>query len=332
MLKELNFKNKRVLVTGAAGFIASNLVEWLLVNDNFVVGIDDFSTGKRENVEPFLNHPNYEFVEGDIRDYNFCEEQTAKVDYVSHQAALGSVPRSIKNPMATAEVNITGFVNMAFASVKGNIKRFVYASSSSVYGDSPVLPKVEEQIGKPLSPYAISKYTDEVYAENFSNLYGLEMIGLRYFNVFGRRQDPFGAYAAVIPIFVRQMLRGEQVTINGDGYHARDFTYIDNVIEANIRGLSTENPGAVNQVYNVGFGGKATLNDLFEIIRSLLRKYKPEVADIEPHYGPERPGDIRESLASIEKARRLLDYNPEFSLREGMALAIDWYVEYFKKN
>jgi len=330
MLSEIKYENHRVLVTGAAGFIGSNLVEWLLNNGNQVVGLDNFATGKKENVNPFLSHPNYTFLEGDIRDFAICEKACDGVEHVLHQAAIGSVPRSIKNPMVSTEVNIGGFVNMAFAATNAGVKRFVYASSSSIYGDSPVLPKVEAQIGKPLSPYAITKNVNEMFANNFFDLYNLKVIGLRYFNVFGRRQDPFGAYAAVIPIFVRQILNGEAVTINGDGLHARDFTYINNVIEINIRGLLTDNKKAINQAYNVGFGGKTTLNELYEILKNLLTPYNEEIAKLQPIYGPDRSGDIKESLANIDKARQLLGYNPEYDINCGLQKAIDWYVNYFR--
>ena len=330
MLSEIKYENHRVLVTGAAGFIGSNLVEWLLKNGNQVVGLDNFATGKKENVNSFLSHPNYTFLEGDIRDFTICEKACDGVEHVLHQAAIGSVPRSIKNPRVSTDVNIGGFVNMAFAATNAGVKRFVYASSSSIYGDSPVLPKVEAQIGKPLSPYAITKNVNEMFANNFFDLYNLEVIGLRYFNVFGRRQDPFGVYAAVIPIFVRQILNGEAVTINGDGMHARDFTYIDNVIEINIRGLLADNEKAIGQAYNVGFGGKTTLNELYDILRNLLTPYNEEIAKLQPVYGPDRPGDIKESLASIDKARQLLGYNPEYDIKSGLEKAIDWYVGYFR--
>jgi UDP-N-acetylglucosamine 4-epimerase len=325
MLKDIDYTGHHVLVTGAAGFIGSNLVEWLLSNGNSVVGLDNFSTGKKENIAPFLSHHHFSFIEGDIRDFATCQRACQSVEAVLHQAALGSVPRSIKNPLLSTEVNILGTANMFFAAAESDVNRVVYAASSSTYGDSPHLPKVEERIGRPLSPYAITKYVNELYADNFSRFYNIETVGLRYFNVYGRRQDPKGAYAAVIPLFIRQILNGEQVTINGDGLHARDFTYIDNVIEANIRSLLATKE-AVNTVYNVACGEKTTLNELFSAIADVVGSKNPELTIPKPHYGPSRPGDVRESLASIEKARLALGYDPEFFFREGIRQTIDWYI------
>ena len=332
MMKDLSFTGHKVLVTGAAGFIGSNLVEWLLDNGNSVVALDNYLTGKKENIEVYFNNENFKFIEGDICDLDTCHQACESVEYVLHQAALGSVPRSIKNPSLSTNINILGFVNMMFAAAEAKVKRFIYAASSSTYGDSEDLPKVEEKIGKPLSPYAISKYVNELHAENFSSLYGVDNIGLRYFNVFGRRQDPHGAYAAVIPTFISQLLNHVRVTINGDGYHGRDFTYIDNVIEANIRALIVEDSAAVNQVYNVAYGEINTLNALYKKIKSLLSENDTFIASLEPVFGPDRPGDIKESLASIEKAKSLLGYDPEYDLNSGLEKAINWYVEYFGKK
>ena len=321
-------ENCRVLVTGGAGFIGSNLVEALLAARNEVVVLDNFMTGRRENLAPFAGNPAFTLLEGDIRDMALCRKAAAGADYVLHQAALGSVPRSIKDPMTTTEVNISGFVNMLFAAQEAKVKRFVYAASSSTYGDSTALPKVEERIGKPLSPYAITKYVDELFAENFSGIYGVETVGLRYFNVFGRRQDPDGAYAAVIPRFVRSLLRHESPVINGDGSYSRDFTYIDNVVDANLLAMAAVEPEAVNTVYNVAFGERTTLNELFLYLRENLAKFDPAVAGIEPQYGPVRAGDIPHSLADIGKARRLLGYEPEIGVKQGLELAAEWYFNH----
>lgn len=327
---ERQVRNARVLVTGGAGFIGSNLVEALLQQDNEVVVLDNFMTGKRENLAPFAGNPAFTLIEGDIRDIAMCRKAVDGMDYVLHEAALGSVPRSIKDPMTSTEVNIGGFVNVLFAAQETKVKRFVYAASSSTYGDSKTLPKVEDKIGKPLSPYAITKYVDELFAENFSRLYGIETIGLRYFNVFGRRQDPCGAYAAVIPKFVMSLMQHESPVINGDGSYSRDFTYIDNVVQANQLALLTNQPKAVNQVYNVAFGERTTLNELFYSLRDNLAGFDPAIAAVEPTYGPNRAGDIPHSLACIDKARRLLGYAPEFSVKTGLAAAAKWYFENLK--
>lgn len=320
-------KNASVLVTGGAGFIGSNLVEALLAWGNKVTVLDNFSTGKRENLIPFKDNPLFSLIEGDIRDLATCRKAVSGIEYVLHEAALGSVPRSIKDPMTTTEVNIGGFVNMLFAAQEAKVKRFVYAASSSTYGDSKTLPKVEDKIGKPLSPYAITKYVDELFAENFSKLYGIETIGLRYFNVFGRRQDPFGAYAAVIPKFVISLMKHESPTINGDGSYSRDFTYVDNVIQANMLALKVNNPDAINTVYNVAFGERTTLKELFEFLREELSVFDPCIHDIMPIFGPIRAGDIPHSLACIDKARTLLGYNPQYSVKDGLKLASKWYFE-----
>ena len=317
-------------MTGGAGFIGSNLVETLLAQDNEVVVLDNFMTGKMANLLPFSGNRRFKLIVGDIRNPGKCREAVDGVDYVLHEAALGSVPRSIKDPMTSTEVNIGGFVNMLFAAQEAKVKRFVYAASSSTYGDSKTLPKVEEQIGKPLSPYAVTKYVNELYAENFSRLYGIETIGLRYFNVFGRRQDPCGAYAAVIPKFVMSLMQHESPVINGDGSYSRDFTYIDNVVQANQLALLVDSPEAVNQVYNVAFGERTTLNELFYSLRENLAEFDSEIALVKPIYGPNRAGDIPHSLACIDKARRLLGYAPEFSVKTGLAAAAKWYFENLK--
>ncbi len=320
-------QNSKILVTGGAGFIGSNLVEHLLKQGNQVRVLDNFATGKMENLVPFIGNPAFQLIVGDIRDMAKCREAVDGMDYVLHEAALGSVPRSIKDPMTTTEVNIVGFVNMLYAAAEAKVKRFVYAASSSTYGDSKTLPKVEDVIGKPLSPYAITKYVDELYAENFGKLYGIETIGLRYFNVFGRRQDPFGAYAAVIPRFVMSLMKHESPVINGDGSYSRDFTYVDNVVQANELALLADQPEAVNQVYNVAFGERTTLNELFEYLRNDLAEFDPEIAKVQVQYGPNRAGDIPHSLACIDKAKTLLGYAPQFSVKEGLSEAAKWYFD-----
>lgn len=315
----------KVLVTGGAGFIGSNLVESLLASDNSVVCLDNFSTGKRENISGFINNPRFELIEGDIRNYSDCEKAVKGADYVFHQAALGSVPRSIKDPVTSTDVNIGGFVKMINASREAGVRRFIYAASSSTYGDHPDLPKMEDKIGKPLSPYAITKYVDELYAANFAATYGTESIGLRYFNVFGRRQDPQGAYAAVIPLFVKKLMSHEAPVINGDGTYSRDFTYVDNVVQANHLAALAVDSDAVNQVYNVAHGERTNLNELFEMIKLLIGLFDKDVLNLTPSYGPVRAGDIPHSLASIEKAGKLLGYKPTHTVREGMEEAIGWY-------
>jgi len=318
-------KNSKLLVTGGAGFIGSNLVESFLEAGNKVVCLDNFSTGRRENIREFMSHPSFSLIEGDIRNYDDCVKAVKDIEIVFHEAALGSVPRSIKDPVSTTDVNIGGFVKMLFASKEAGVKRFIYAASSSTYGDHPDLPKVEEKIGRPLSPYGITKYVDELYAENFSKTYDIEVIGLRYFNVFGRRQDPDGAYAAVIPLFVKMLMNHQAPVINGDGSISRDFTYIDNVIQANHLAAISSNKEAINQVYNVAHGERTTLNLLFEYLRKLTGKSDPDVLKINPVYGPVRGGDIMHSLASIEKAKRLLGYSPVQNVQEGLEESIDWY-------
>jgi len=318
---------KKVLVTGGAGFIGSNLVESFLKSGNYVVCLDNFSTGKRENISPFITDKNFRLIEGDIRNYGDCEKSVKEIDFVFHQAALGSVPRSIKDPVSSTDVNIGGFVKILFAACEAKVKRFIYAASSSTYGDHPDLPKVEDKIGKPLSPYGITKYVDELFAGNFALNYGIEVIGLRYFNVFGRRQDPYGAYAAVIPLFVKALIEHRSPRINGNGLNSRDFTYIDNVIQANHLAALVREKAAVNEVYNVAGGERTNLNELFGMIRSLVAANDNDVLSINPVYGPEREGDIPHSLASVEKAERLLGYHSTYNVREGMTEAINWYRE-----
>jgi len=318
-------KNKKILVTGGAGFIGTNLCEALLELDNEVVCLDNFATGHRHNIEPFLTDIRFTLVEGDIRNLEDCQKAVKGCDYVLHQAALGSVPRSIKDPITTNDVNVGGFLNMLVAARDEGVNRMVYAASSSTYGDSEALPKVEDNIGKPLSPYAVTKYVNELYADVFKTTYGLDTIGLRYFNVFGRRQDPNGAYAAVIPKFVSQLINHESPVINGDGEYSRDFTYIDNVIEMNLRALAVENEDALNEVYNTAFGMRATLNELVFQLKRLLSTYDKDIANVKVIYGGLRAGDIPHSLASIDKAKKALGYDPKYSLKAGLEQAIDWY-------
>ena len=322
---ERRITNSRVLVTGAAGFIGSNLVEDLLFNGNEVVGFDNLMTGKAENLSAFLDHPKFKFVEADIRDLEACKKACDGIDYVLHQAALGSVPRSIKDPLTTNDINVNGFLNMLLAARDAKVKRFVYATSSSVYGDEKRLPKVEGKIGKPLSPYAITKAMNERYATVFGELYGMETIGLRYFNVFGPKQDPNGVYAAAIPKFIGLLIRHESPLIHGDGTQSRDFTYIDNVIDANnIAALST-NPESINEIFNVAYGESTNLNELVEVLQELLIPFDSKIAEVEVKYGPERVGDVRHSLASIVKSNTMLGYRPKYDLKSGLEKAIKWY-------
>ena len=320
-------KHMKVLVTGGAGFIGSNLCEYLLAHNYKVVCLDNFATGKIENLLPLLNRylDTFKLIVGDIRDFSDCQKAVVGVDYILHEAALGSVPRSIKDPATTNAVNIGGFLNMLIAARDAGVKRFMYAASSSTYGDSQSLPKVEDVIGRPLSPYAVTKYVNELYADVFARTYGMECIGLRYFNVFGRRQDPFGAYAAVIPLFVKKLMAHESPVINGDGEYSRDFTYIDNVIQMNMLAMTTTNPDAVNQVYNTAFGERTTLNQLVNYLKEYLSEFDPKIADVEILHGPNRQGDIPHSLACIDKARKLLGYIPEYSMRDGLKEAVKWY-------
>ncbi len=318
-------RNSKVLVTGGAGFIGSNLIESLLNSGNHVTCLDNFSTGKRENLKGFTANSRFRLIEGDIRNMNDCENAVRDVDVVFHEAALGSVPRSIKDPVTTTDVNIGGFVKILFAAKEAKVRRFIYAASSSTYGDHPDLPKVEDKIGSPLSPYAITKYVNELYASNFSKNYGIDVIGLRYFNVFGRRQDPDGAYAAVIPKFLKMMMKHEIPLINGDGSVSRDFTYVDNVIQANHLAAVADDKAALNQVFNVAYGERTTLNQLFFYLRDLAGKYDSHILTIVPQYGPDRAGDIQHSLASIEKARKLLGYEPEFNVNQGLEQCVKWF-------
>jgi len=320
----------KILITGGAGFIGSNLCEHFLEKGHKVVCLDNFATGHRHNIEPFLNNGNFTLIEGDIRDLDTCNQAVDGIDYVLHQAALGSVPRSINDPITSNEVNVSGFLNMLVASRDANVKRFIYAASSSTYGDSEALPKVEDKIGKPLSPYAITKYVNELYADIFSKTYGLETIGLRYFNVFGRRQDPNGAYAAVIPLFVKQFMDYESPVINGTGDFSRDFTYIKNVVQMNERAIQATNKEAVNTVYNTAVGDRTTLNELVGYLKEFLSVLDPKIASVEIKHGPNRKGDIPHSLASIDKARKLLGYEPTHKIREGLKEAVDWYWENLK--
>jgi len=320
----------KVLITGGAGFIGSNLCEYFLSTGYAVICLDNFATGHRHNLASFQDNEDFTLIEGDIRNITDCERAVVGVDFVLHQAALGSVPRSIKDPVTTNEVNVSGFLNMLVASRDAKVKRFVYAASSSTYGDSEGLPKVEDKIGKPLSPYAITKYVNELYAEIFSRTYGLETVGLRYFNVFGRKQDPNGAYAAVIPKFVMQLMAHESPVINGDGNYSRDFTYIDNVIQMNERAMLTQNPEAINTVYNTAFGDRTTLNDLVGFLKEYLAAFDAKIADVPVVHGPNRAGDIPHSLASIDKAKRLLGYEPQFSMQDGLREAVAWYWENLK--
>ncbi|WP_426474921.1 SDR family oxidoreductase [Chryseobacterium balustinum] len=320
----------KILITGGAGFIGSNLTEYFLNKGYNVICLDNFATGHRHNIEVFLQNPNYQLIEGDIRDFQICQKAVEGVDYVLHQAALGSVPRSIKDPTTSNDVNVSGFLNMLIAARDAKVKRFVYAASSSTYGDSESLPKVEDVIGKPLSPYAITKYVNELYADVFSKTYGIECIGLRYFNVFGRRQDPNGAYAAVIPLFVKQLMKHESPKINGTGDYSRDFTYIDNVIQMNERAMLTDNSEAINTVYNTAVGDRTTLNDLVGYLKEYLSEFDREIANINVIYGPNRIGDIPHSLASIEKAKTLLGYEPTHTIDKGLKEAVKWYWENLK--
>lgn len=345
-------KKQKVLVTGGAGFIGSNLIDSLLSNDNTVICLDNFSTGSIHNLTSAQKNPKFTLLEGDIRDREVCKKAVEGCDYVFHQAALGSVPRSIADPITSTEVNILGFVNLLFVAQEAGVKRFIYAASSSTYGDHQALPKVEHVIGNSLSPYAITKYVDELFAKNFSDIYGIETVGLRYFNVFGRRQDPNGAYAAVIPKFVSSLLAHKSPYINGDGTNSRDFTYIDNVIQANqlaaavptgifkermkeyqsnIEGVpEVIEEAAISEVFNVAFGERTSLNELAEAIKKGLSNYDPAIADISFQYGPNRPGDVAHSMASIQKGKSILGYQPKYSFQTGLKEACAWYWENLK--
>ena len=312
----------KILVTGGAGFIGSNLCEYLVNKGHYVICLDNFSTGHMENIAALMeNRPNsFQLIEGDIRSFETCIKAASGVDYILHEAALGSIPRSINDPITTNDVNIGGFLNMLVAARDLKIKRFIFAASSSTYGDSKDLPKVEDNIGKPMSPYALTKLVDELYADVFAKTYNMEFIGLRYFNVFGRRQDPHGAYAAVIPKFIKQLLNDERPTINGDGKQSRDFTYIENVIEANLKACLAPHEAA-GQAFNIAYGGREYLIDIYHSLTKALGK------DIEPHFGPDRPGDIKHSNADISKARTILGYDPEYDFERGLNEAIEWYKQ-----
>ncbi len=318
---------KRVLVTGGAGFIGSSLCHDLLERGNEVVCLDNFATGKKENIKDLRGNPGFRLIDGDIRDPETCNKAVKGVDVVLHQAALGSVPRSIADPATTNAVNINGFLNMLIATRDAGIRRFVYASSSSVYGDSPELPKVEERTGKVLSPYAVTKLVNEEYARVFGSLYGMETVGLRYFNVFGRRQDPNGPYAAVIPKFTMAFMKHDSPVINGDGSNSRDFTYIDNVVLANNLAATVENPAAFNQAYNIACGDSVNLNEMTSLLRSYLAEKDPKIAAVNPQHGPNRAGDIPHSMASIDKAVRLIGYKPQVLFSDGLHRAVEWYVD-----
>ncbi len=317
----------KILVTGGAGFIGSNLCEHLVNKGHYVICLDNFSTGHMENIAALMeNYPNsFQLIEGDIRSFETCIKAASGVDYILHEAALGSIPRSINDPITTNDVNIGGFLNMLVAARDLKIKRFIFAASSSTYGDSKDLPKVEDNIGKPMSPYALTKLVDELYADVFAKTYDMEFIGLRYFNVFGRRQDPNSMYAAVIPLFIKQFMSLKQPCINGDGSNSRDFTYIDNVIYMNELALNTSKPQAINQIYNTACGERTTINQLASFIKGILIRYNPEISNINPIYGPHRTGDIPHSLASIEKAKKYLGYMPSYTFYKGLEETIKWY-------
>lgn len=317
--------NTTVLVTGGAGFIGSNLCEDLLKYNNKVVCLDNFSTGFRENIASFLNDPNFTLIEGDIRKTEDCLKAAKGVDIILHQAALGSVPRSLNDPKTTSDVNISGFLNMLIAAKELGIKRFVYAASSSTYGDSENLPKVEELIGKPLSPYAVTKYVNELYAHVFGLNYGMECIGLRYFNVYGRRQSPIGAYAAVIPLFIDSFIKHKSPIINGDGNNSRDFTYIENVIQMNHLAATTQNKFAIGEVFNTAVGDSITLLELTQLLKKYLAKYDSKIVDVEIIHGPNRQGDIPHSLASIDKAKKILGYLPSHKINQGLEETVKWF-------
>ncbi len=328
-----NTNNPRWLITGAAGFIGSNILETLLGQGQSVIGLDNFVTGYKHNLDEVKrlvgpeNWSRFTFVEGDIRDLDTCRTVCQGVDTVLHQAAIGSVPRSIEDPLFVHANNLTGFLNMLVAARDAHVRRFVYAASSATYGDSPELPKVEDKVGRPLSPYAVTKYADELYAEVFSSAYGFKPIGLRYFNIFGPRQDPEGAYAAVIPKWFAALVKGEPVYINGDGETSRDFCYVDNCVRANLLAASASNPEAPGRVFNIALGERTTLNQLFLYIQDRVAAFKPEVKSVTPVYQDFRPGDVRHSLADISKARRLLTFEPEYSVQDGLDKAAEWYIK-----
>lgn len=319
--------HQKILITGGAGFIGSNLCDYFIQKNYGIICLDNFATGKKANIQHLLNHENFELIEGDIRDLNTCLTAAQKSDFILHQAALGSVPRSINDPITSNQVNVDGFLNMLVAAREAKVKRFVYAASSSTYGDSEQLPKTEEVIGKPLSPYAVTKYVNELYAHVFKLNYNLDCIGLRYFNVYGRRQDPNGAYAAAIPKFCMQLMNSESPVINGDGTNSRDFTYIDNVLLMNELALLTTNPKAIGEVFNTAVGERTDLNQLLNLLKSYLGEYDPKIKTIPITHGPNRSGDIPHSLASIDKAKNILGYQPTHTLQYGLKEAVKWYWE-----
>lgn len=321
---DTDISDKRILVTGGAGFIGSNIVEYLLHHGVQVVVLDNLATGNLNNIEPFLKHPKFKFIEGDIRQYDDCIGACKNIDIVCHQAAIGSVPRSVKDPITTNNVNINGFVNMLFAAKESNIKRFVYASSSSVYGDEKTLPKIENRIGNPLSPYAVTKFANEVYANVFAKTYGMELVGLRYFNIFGPKQDPNGEYAAVMPLFIKALINDEAPYINGDGEQTRDFTYIHNAVQANVLAMFTQNTQALNQAYNIAVGDRFSINYMYQAIQKYLGKSIPAI-----HREP-RVGDIRDSQADISKAKSLLGYNPKYTFGKGLPDTIEYFKSIFQ--
>jgi len=331
VLARLKASPRAWLVTGAAGFIGSNLLQSLLENGQTVTGLDNFSTGHQANLDEVeaavgaVAWSRFTLIRGDVRSLDDCRQACQGADYILHEAALGSVPRSISDPIATNQSNIDGFLNMLVAARDARVRRFVYAASSSTYGDHPGLPKREDLIGQPLSPYAVTKLVNELYAKVFGACYGLDTVGLRYFNVFGRRQDPEGPYAAVIPLWIARMLHGAQCDINGDGETSRDFCFVDNVVQANLLAATVEEPEAVRQVYNVAYGGRTTLNQLHEMLRVRLGRTRPEVASLEPCYRPFRGGDVQHSQADISKAGRLLGYQPRFDIEAGLDEALAWY-------
>tara|TARA_B100001063_G_C16741780_1_gene545209 strand:+ start:199 stop:1194 length:996 start_codon:yes stop_codon:yes gene_type:complete len=325
-------KEKKILVTGGAGFIGSNICKTLVDLNADVYCLDNLSTGHKSNIECLINRKNFKFLQGDITDLKTCQFSCQNMDFVLHQAALGSVPRSIKDPLTTNNVNITGFLNMLISSRDNNIKRFIFAASSSTYGDSKSLPKLENIIGKPLSVYATTKYVNELYAENFNKLYDLDTIGLRYFNVFGPNQDPNGPYAAVIPKFINKLIKYESPIINGDGSFSRDFTYVDNVVNMNLLALCSENKNSLNQIYNTACGERTSLVKLVELLKGFLSKWDDKINDVQIKFGPEREGDIPHSLASIEKSKKLLKYNPKYSIELGLKVSIDWYWNNLKNQ
>lgn len=322
----------KLLITGGAGFIGSNLCEFFLKANAVVTCLDNFETGHRHNINPFLDHSNFTLIEGDIRDLEVCQNAAKGQDYILHQAALGSVPRSISDPIRSNEVNVNGFLNMLVAARDQKVKRFIYAASSSTYGDSKSSPKVEDVIGQPLSPYAITKYVNELYATNFKSIYNLDTIGLRYFNVFGRRQDPKSAYAAVIPKFVIQLMNHESPVINGDGHYSRDFTYIDNVIQMNMLSMTTQNNEALNEIYNTAVGDRTTIKDMANFLKSNLSQFDSKIATIEIKYGPVRQGDVPHSKASVEKAKNRLGYTPEYTIEKGLKEAVNWYWKHLNNK